>query len=86
MKCDTCGILWNRDENSARNIYRIAKLAIEGKTRPEYLCYQEKNEDGENVEDKNGKSLSEYNQDTKVKKVNAASNAKQSTLNITTDD
>ena len=31
-----CG-LWNRDENSSRNIYKIAYNAINGKERPEYL-------------------------------------------------
>lgn len=31
-----CG-LWNRDENSARNIYKIAKNAIGKKERPNYL-------------------------------------------------
>jgi len=31
-----CG-LWNRDENSSRNIYKIAYNAINGKERPKYL-------------------------------------------------
>ena len=31
-----CG-LWNRDENSARNIYKIANNAINKKERPVYL-------------------------------------------------
>ena len=31
-----CG-LWNRDENSARNIYKIANNAINKKERPTYL-------------------------------------------------
>ena len=31
-----CG-LWNRDENSTRNIYKIAKNAISKKERPTYL-------------------------------------------------
>lgn len=31
-----CG-LWNRDENSARNIYKIANNAINKKERPIYL-------------------------------------------------
>ena len=35
--CKTCSALWNRDENSARNIYKIADNAINKKERPEYL-------------------------------------------------
>ena len=31
-----CG-LWNRDKNSARNIYKIANNAISKKERPNYL-------------------------------------------------
>ena len=34
-----CG-LWNRDENSARNIYKIAKNAICKKERPNYLILE----------------------------------------------
>ena len=87
LKCDTCGILWNRDENSARNIYRIAKLAVERKARPEYLCYQEKNEDNENVENKNGKSSSESNPEANVEKVlNTSKVSKKSSNKITTDE
>ncbi|ATZ81163.1 hypothetical protein BMW23_1120 [Bodo saltans virus] len=37
LKCKTCKVLWNRDENSSCNIYKISKLAIEGKQRPLYL-------------------------------------------------
>ena len=37
LKCKTCGGLWNRDENSSRNIYKIAKYAIAGRERPAYL-------------------------------------------------
>ena len=36
-----CG-LWNRDENSSRNIYKIAYNAINGKERPEYLSRSKK--------------------------------------------
>ena len=28
LMCKTCGALWNRDENSSRNIYKIAKKNI----------------------------------------------------------
>ena len=35
--CKTCSALWNRDENSSRNIYKIAINAINGKERPKYL-------------------------------------------------
>jgi hypothetical protein len=37
LVCKTCSALWNRDENSARNIYKIAYNAINGKERPSYL-------------------------------------------------
>lgn len=35
--CKACSVLWNRDDNSARNIYKIAYNAINKKERPEYL-------------------------------------------------
>jgi hypothetical protein len=38
LKCKTCSTLWNRDENSSRNIYRISYNAIHNMRRPEYLC------------------------------------------------
>jgi len=38
LMCKTCSALWNRDENSARNIYKIALHAINKKERPKYLC------------------------------------------------
>ena len=37
LMCKTCSALWNRDENSSRNIYKIAYNAINGKERPLYL-------------------------------------------------
>ena len=37
IKCQTCLGVWNRDVNGATNIYRIAKNAINGIERPEYL-------------------------------------------------
>ena len=35
--CKTCSALWNRDENSSRNIYKIAYNAIHQNERPTYL-------------------------------------------------
>jgi hypothetical protein len=35
--CKKCSALWNRDENSSRNIYKIAHNAINQKERPKYL-------------------------------------------------
>ena len=35
--CKTCSALWNRDENSSRNIYKIAYNAIHKNERPIYL-------------------------------------------------
>lgn len=37
LKCKTCSGIWNRDCNGAKNIYKITKYAIEGKSRPCYL-------------------------------------------------
>ena len=45
VKCTTCKCLWNRDENSSNNIYKISKCAINGLERPKYLCRQKKEED-----------------------------------------
>jgi len=45
LKCKTCNNVWNRDVNSATNIYRIAKNAINGLERPKYLCREKKDED-----------------------------------------
>jgi hypothetical protein len=44
LKCKTCDNVWNRDVNSATNIYRIAKNAINGIERPTYLCREKKDE------------------------------------------
>ena len=48
--CKKCNALWNRDENSSRNIYKIAYNAINKKERPSYLCRQKKEYDDENKE------------------------------------
>ena len=44
LTCKKCYGVWNRDVNSATNIYRIAKNAINGVERPTYLCREKKNE------------------------------------------
>lgn len=44
IKCKTCLGVWNRDVNGATNIYRIAKNAINGLERPNYLCREKKDE------------------------------------------
>jgi len=44
LSCKNCGAVWNRDVNSATNIYRIAKNAINGIERPKYLCREKKDE------------------------------------------
>ena len=49
LKCKTCNNIWDRDVNSAINIYRIAKNAINGTERTKYLC-REKKEDNIKVE------------------------------------
>lgn len=40
--CKTCKALWNRDENSSCNIYKIAQMAIQENERPKYLCRETK--------------------------------------------
>ena len=42
--CKKCSGVWNRDVNSATNIYIIAKNAIDKLERPKYLC-REKNDE-----------------------------------------
>jgi transposase len=37
VKCNTCSKLWNRDTNAASNMLKIAKSAIRGEPRPDYL-------------------------------------------------
>lgn len=37
LQCGNCDTLWNRDVNSAVNIWRIASAAIYNRVRPEYL-------------------------------------------------
>ena len=44
ISCKNCFNVWNRDVNSATNIYRIAKNAINGLERPKYLCREKKDE------------------------------------------
>ena len=44
LRCKNCEAVWNRDVNSATNIYRIAKNAINGLERPKYLCREKKDE------------------------------------------
>ena len=41
-KCKTCHTLWNRDENSSSNIFKISYNAINGIERPKYLCREKK--------------------------------------------
>ena len=38
VRCKTCKVLWNRDENSSCNIFKVAEYAINKKKRPKYLC------------------------------------------------
>jgi len=44
LTCKKCSGVWNRDVNSATNIYIIAKNAINGLERPKYLCREKKDE------------------------------------------
>ncbi len=45
VRCKSCKCLWNRDENSSGNIYKISECAINGQERPKYLCRQQKDND-----------------------------------------
>ena len=38
VRCKTCKVLWNRDENSSCNIFKVARSAINKVERPKYLC------------------------------------------------
>jgi transposase len=44
LRCKNCEAVWNRDVNSATNIYRIAKNIINGLERPKYLSRVKKDE------------------------------------------
>lgn len=58
LKCKICSKLWNRDVNSATNIYRIAKNAITKEERPKYLCREKKEETNkEKQKPKKGKKV-----------------------------
>ena len=46
LTCKKCSALWNRDENSARNIYKIAYNAINKLERPYYMSRSNKNLSG----------------------------------------
>jgi hypothetical protein len=44
IMCKTCKVLWNRDENSSCNIFKVARTAINKMERPKYLCREKKKE------------------------------------------
>ena len=60
--------MWNRDVNSATNIYRIAKNAILQKERPKYLCRDKKEDNNENDNKKIKSTKEKVNKSTKNKK------------------
>ena len=70
LKCKTCKTMWNRDVNSATNIYRIAKNAILQKARPKYLCRDKKedNNENDNKKIKSTKEKVKVNKSTKNEK------------------
>jgi hypothetical protein len=49
LTCKKCSVLWNRDENSARNIYKISYNAINKLERPEYLSRSKNSSDTTSV-------------------------------------
>jgi hypothetical protein len=69
LTCKKCSGVWNRDVNSATNIYRIAKNAINGLERPKYLC-REKKEDNVKVEKPIKEKVKKVVQKVVQKKVN----------------
>ena len=42
IMCQTCKALWNRDENSSCNMYRLVQCAIQQQPLPNYLCREKK--------------------------------------------
>ena len=40
VKCQTCSRLWNRDVNASSTMWKIARNAIHGLARPQYLQWQ----------------------------------------------
>lgn len=55
LTCKKCSGVWNRDVNSATNIYRIAYNVINGLERPKYLCRTKKEENINKDKTKNKK-------------------------------
>ena len=49
VSCKNCHTLWNRDENSSSNIFKIAYNAINGLERPKYLCRNKNKDDNKKV-------------------------------------
>ena len=45
LTCKKCSVLWNRDENSARNIYKISYNAINKLESPGYLSRSKNSSD-----------------------------------------
>ncbi|ORX50207.1 hypothetical protein DM01DRAFT_1409196 [Hesseltinella vesiculosa] len=45
--CQHCGQMWQRDCNAARNILSVARLAIEGASRPQVLSQKVADQDGD---------------------------------------
>jgi len=50
LKCQKCNTMYNRDDNGARNIYKIAINAINSKERPSYLSRSETVSDDQSIE------------------------------------
>jgi hypothetical protein len=61
LTCKKCSALWNRDENSARNIYKIAYNAINKLERPYYMSRSNKNFSGANSVSQSGCLLEKSN-------------------------
>jgi hypothetical protein len=70
ISCKNCFNVWNRDVNSATNIYRIAKNAINRLERPKYLCREKKEEDAKAEKPKKEKVKKEKVKKVVLKKVN----------------
>ena len=69
LTCKKCSGVWNRDVNSATNIYRIAKNAINKLERPKYLCREKEEKVEKPKKEKVKKVVPDFSKSSKDLKV-----------------